>query len=227
LATALRRVGLWDALAAAAVHRRRHGGGGSALPVTAAEVLALPLGALPGAVGLSAGQQQLLCLSRLLLRPRRLVLLDECSAHVDPATATTIRRLVSEQILQRTLRPPPGTMSTGPLTGTDANVEPDNINALSPDPQLQTVLPQRSIDAATTAAAGPTAVLEVAHDLKAIGSCDRVVVMEAGRAVEEGPPGQLAVQVGARFRALCLAAGFTVATAAAESAGGEATAGRG
>ncbi|GFR50510.1 hypothetical protein Agub_g12776, partial [Astrephomene gubernaculifera] len=155
LCAALRRVGLWDTLVAAAVHRRDKGGrgsavGGDAIPntgmiavgvnaaraaetgamgacpvdgpralaaaspeagtlppsaaaaaVSAAEVLGLPLGGLPDAVGLSAGQQQLLCLARLLLRPRRLVLLDECTAHVDPATAAAIRRVVAEELLLR------------------------------------------------------------------------------------------------------------------------------
>jgi hypothetical protein len=179
LGDVLRLVGLWDALASAAIHRRQrrhrrgHGSAGTESepstavaaaappppPPSAAEVLCLPLGSLPGAVGLSAGQQQLLCLARLLLRPRRLVLLDECSAHVDPATAAVIRRLVSEQILRR----------QDPL------------------------------------AVAPAAVLEVAHQLSAISGCDEVVVMEAGRAVEVGPPGALGAREGGRFRALLLA----------------------
>ncbi len=70
-------------------------------PTTVKEVLSLPLGSQPGAVGLSAGQQQLLALARVLLRPRQLLLLDECSAHVDPATAAAVRSIVRQHVLGR------------------------------------------------------------------------------------------------------------------------------
>ena len=44
-------------------------------------------------VGLSMGQQQLLCLARMLLQRRQFVLLDECTASIDPATSAIMRRV--------------------------------------------------------------------------------------------------------------------------------------
>lgn len=44
-------------------------------------------------VGLSAGQQQLLCLARLLLSGRRVVLLDEVTACIDAHTAETVHEV--------------------------------------------------------------------------------------------------------------------------------------
>ncbi len=46
-------------------------------------------------VGLSLGQQQLLCLARLLLSGRRLVLLDEVTANIDRRTAAVIKQVRS------------------------------------------------------------------------------------------------------------------------------------
>ena len=44
-------------------------------------------------VGLSLGQQQLLCLARMLLQRRQFVLLDECTASIDPSTSTLMRQV--------------------------------------------------------------------------------------------------------------------------------------
>nr|ARO50105.1 multidrug resistance-associated protein [Yamagishiella unicocca] len=234
LCAALHRVGLWDALSAAAVHRqsrlatsnRGSGGGAAASSVPAAPcrvgveavrasldagtqagaglgpcvgtreraVLGLPLGSLPNAVGLSAGQQQLLCLARLLLRPRRLVLLDECSAHVDPTTAAIIRRLVSEELL---LRQPQVCADAAASMATQVGQPPRALPGLS----------------------HPCAVLEVAHDLAAIIGCDRVVVMGAGQVVEVGSPAELLHREGGHFRALHLADGEETKAADGEVAG--------
>ncbi|PNH10985.1 ATP-binding cassette sub-family C member Sur [Tetrabaena socialis] len=244
LCAVLRRVGLWDALAAAAAHRHKGcgGGGGGAgrSDIAAARapardgggaeraaaggapgcgaglgpeaVLGLRLGSLPGAVGLSAGQQQLLCLARLLLRPRRLVVLDEASAHVDPAAAATIRRLVAEELLGR---PAAVLGARGQAQGPGAAEEAGRRQAPA---AARGCAPGGQADAegAASASAGdsgdggggggwgraPCAVLEVAHDLAAVLWCDRVVLMEAGRAVEEGEPGLLLRRRGGRFAQL-------------------------
>jgi ABC-type bacteriocin/lantibiotic exporter with double-glycine peptidase domain len=45
-------------------------------------------------------------------------------------------------------------------------------------------------------------LLCITHDVSAVLSFDRVVVMEAGRIVEDGPPGELASQTDSHFRAL-------------------------
>ena len=45
-----------------------------------------------------AGQQQLLCLARVLLARPRIVCLDECTASVDPRTARHMQELVAKQL---------------------------------------------------------------------------------------------------------------------------------
>ena len=50
-------------------------------------------------VGLSLGQQQLLCLARMLLLRRPVVLLDECTASID-ATTSSVMRQVSRGLIE-------------------------------------------------------------------------------------------------------------------------------
>lgn len=96
------------------------------------------------ATTLSAGQQQLLALARLLLKKgtgtkgkdRGVLLLDEATSHVDQAAETVLQRIVREEF------------------------------------------------------AGFT-VIAVAHRLNTILDSDVVIVMDAGRVVEVGPPGEL------------------------------------
>ena len=83
----------------------------------------LPMALYPSALGLShclaagtcstwtqyqtsdccAGQQQLLCLARALLRRPVVVCLDECTASVDPATAELMQQLIQEQLAGSTV----------------------------------------------------------------------------------------------------------------------------
>ncbi|KAK7872637.1 hypothetical protein R5R35_002637 [Gryllus longicercus] len=97
-----------------------------------------PLGAAAGAAAaqLSAGQRQLLCVARALLRGCRLLVLDEATANVDPR---------ADALLQAALR--------------------------------------RQFGACT--------VLTVAHRLHTVADCDRVLVLDAGRLAEYGPPHML------------------------------------
>lgn len=101
-----------------------------------------------GGAQLSAGQLQLLALTRALVRGPRVLLLDEATAAIDSA---------SEAAFRAGLR-------------------------------------------AGTAASG-CAVLVVAHRLSTAREADRVMVLEAGQVVEEGPPSAL-LERGGRFAAL-------------------------
>ena len=46
----------------------------------------------------SVGERQLICLARVLLHKRKIVILDEPTAHVDPDTEQTIWRMVREKL---------------------------------------------------------------------------------------------------------------------------------
>jgi ATP-binding cassette subfamily B protein len=67
---------------------------------------ALPLGLdtmlESGSGGLSAGQAQLLAFARIFLRDPGLVILDEASSRLDPATETLIERAVDRLLAART-----------------------------------------------------------------------------------------------------------------------------
>jgi ATP-binding cassette subfamily B protein len=55
-----------------------------------------------GSGGLSAGQAQLLAFARIFLRDPGLVILDEASSRLDPATETLIERAVDRLLTHRT-----------------------------------------------------------------------------------------------------------------------------
>lgn len=100
---------------------------------------------------LSAGQRQLICMARALLKGCRMLTLDEATASIDMATDVAI---------QRTLREHHGHVTS----------------------------------------------LTVAHRLNTIMHCDVVIVMDAGKVGEMGPPNELKETDGTRFAALCAAA---------------------
>ena len=52
---------------------------------------------------LYTGQQQLLCLARVLLRRPRIVCLDECTASVDSRTARLMQELVVKELSSATI----------------------------------------------------------------------------------------------------------------------------
>jgi ABC-type multidrug transport system fused ATPase/permease subunit len=89
LITTLRELGLgewYDGLSAGLDTRLGSGSGGGA----------------GGDAGLSAGQAQLLALARVFLADPRLVILDEASSRLDPATEALIERAVDRLLVGRT-----------------------------------------------------------------------------------------------------------------------------
>jgi ATP-binding cassette, subfamily B, multidrug efflux pump len=99
-------------------------------------------------IQLSAGQRQLLALTRALVWDPTVLLLDEATAAVDSASEAAVRAALRAAV-----------------------------------------------------AGSGRAVLTVAHRLAAAQDADRVLVMEAGRIVEAGPPDEL-IRRGGRFAAL-------------------------
>ncbi len=119
---------------------------------------------LVGGGGLSAGEAQLLAFARVFLKEPGVVLLDEASSRLDPAT---------ERLIER---------ATERLLGREAG------------------------------GARPRTTIIVAHRLSTVRRVDRIMIMEAGRIVEEGPRPALAADPGSRFAGL-LRAGLEEALA--------------
>ncbi|KAK9825002.1 hypothetical protein WJX81_008465 [Elliptochloris bilobata] len=65
------------------------------------QLLSMRLG--EGGAGLSLGQQQLVCLARVILRRPQIVCLDECTASVDPATAALMQDLLRAELPHATV----------------------------------------------------------------------------------------------------------------------------
>ena len=51
----------------------------------------------------SVGERQLMCLARVLLQQKKIVILDEPTAHVDPDTEQTIWNIVDEKLKNSTV----------------------------------------------------------------------------------------------------------------------------
>jgi ATP-binding cassette subfamily B protein len=100
-----------------------------------------------GEHGLSAGEAQLLALTRVFLRNPGLVILDEASSRLDPATEQRIEHAVDKLLM------------------------------------------------------GRTAII-IAHRLATVERADRILILEAGRVVEEGDRLRLAADPRTRFHSL-------------------------
>ncbi|KEF33870.1 helicase [Deinococcus sp. RL] len=96
---------------------------------------------------LSAGQAQLLAFARVMLRDPAVVILDEPSSRLDPATEVQLTRAMTRLL------------------------------------------------------AGRTAIV-IAHRLDTVARADRIVVLDAGRVVEDGPRAVLAADGGSHYAAL-------------------------
>jgi len=97
--------------------------------------------------GLSAGEAQLLAFARVFLRDPGLVILDEASSRLDPATERHIERAIDALLADRT-------------------------------------------------------GVVIAHRLATVQRCDRIVILEDGRIVEQGPRAALAQDPSSRFSEL-------------------------
>ena len=58
---------------------------------------------LENGANLSIGERQLICLARVLLHQKKIVILDEPTAHVDPDTERTIWNVVREKLRDSTV----------------------------------------------------------------------------------------------------------------------------
>ena len=58
---------------------------------------------LENGANVSVGERQLICLARVLLQKSKIIILDEPTAHVDPATEETIWRVVREKLKDSTV----------------------------------------------------------------------------------------------------------------------------
>jgi ATP-binding cassette subfamily B protein len=97
--------------------------------------------------GLSAGEAQLLAFARVFLRDPGLVILDEASSRLDPATERHIERAIDALLADRT-------------------------------------------------------GIVIAHRLATLQRCDRILILEEGRIVEQGPRAALAQDQSSRFSEL-------------------------
>jgi ATP-binding cassette subfamily B protein len=103
--------------------------------------------------GLSAGEAQLLAFARVFLRDPGLVILDEASSRLDPATERHIERAIDALLADRT-------------------------------------------------------GIVIAHRLATVQRCDRILILEEGRIVEQGPRAALAQDPSSRFSDLLRTGGL-------------------
>ena len=175
-----------------------------------AALLSLRLG--EGGAGLSTGQQQQLCLARLLMRRPRIVVLDEATAHVDAGAAVAMHTLVAEKFADRTVLSiavcPPARFLWPSITSFAAvpvilwsmphSSYGGPYSSASPNlrmPQFATsarTVPVAAVASRTRTVPRSKCTTCTQHRLDGVlKHTDRVVVMDAGRVVEEGRPPEL------------------------------------
>jgi ABC-type multidrug transport system fused ATPase/permease subunit len=136
--------------------------------------------------GVSAGEAQLLAFTRVFLKDPGLVILDEASSRLDPATERLIERAVD-----RLLRP---VQSSVPPLGAMPGQEPWF--------NVQRGASTSGHGGIGDRLAGPRTGIVIAHRLGTVQRCDEIMILERGQIVEHGSRTALAADRGSRFAAL-------------------------
>ena len=144
-----------------------------------------------GTCSLSMGQQQQLCLARAILRGCSIVCLDEATACCDARSAAALQAAIRDNFGG-------GGNGASSRPGSSASAA-SFASSFSPSSRAT--------------------VIQIAHSLDSVLSCDAAAVVDAGVVVEHGPPGELLLMKGGEgegggkesvLRSMCLAAGLTV-----------------
>jgi len=127
----------------------------------------------------SAGQRQLFCLARALLRNSKILILDEATASVDFATGILCQQLI---YFLASFLPNPFLSLPTPATHTLPNLVPPSFTILALDLFIQNAI-RKSFPSTT--------LLVIAHRLNTVMDMDRILVMEKGQLAEFDTPTNL------------------------------------
>ncbi|MEJ2208876.1 MAG: ABC transporter ATP-binding protein [Anaerolineae bacterium] len=133
-----------------------------------------------GGGGLSAGEAQLLAFARVFLQDPGLVILDEASSRLDPATEALLERAV-DRLLQGEYSRPQAEYSR---------------------PQAEYSRPQGEYSRPQGEYSRPRTAIVIAHHLGTVQRADEILILEAGRVEEHGVRAELARDPDSRFAQL-------------------------